>query len=158
MSNSNNILLYNKNKIYDIISCAICLEKFKHPRNLDCGHTFCTTCLHMMNINNEIVCPMCRRITTFTSDKMLIDLPVNNILISIIDETNRTGNLELDNGNKLKLIKSKSVDSFVNFKKKKHKRNILYTNQIKILTDNLENNGGDNNTIYECNRECCSFQ
>ena len=160
MSNSNNILLYNKNKIYDIISCAICLEKFKHPRNLDCGHTFCTTCLHMMNINNEIVCPMCRKITTFTSDKMLIDLPVNDILISIIDETNRTSKLELDNGNKLKLKRrSKSVDSFVNFKKKKHKKNILYTNQIKILTDNLENKINDNNnTIYECNRECCSFQ
>tara|TARA_B100001173_G_C15698001_1_gene424834 strand:+ start:200 stop:541 length:342 start_codon:yes stop_codon:yes gene_type:complete len=113
----------------------------------------------MMNINNEIVCPMCRKITTFTSDKMLIDLPVNNILISIIDETNRTSKLELDNGNKLKLKKSKSVDSFVNFKKKKHKRNILYTNQIKILTDDLENKSDENNnTIDECNRECCSFQ
>ena len=88
MNNSNNILLYNKNKILDIISCAICLDKFKHPRNLDCGHTFCTTCLHMIKINNEIVCPMCRKITRFDSNKMLIDLPVNNILISIIDETN----------------------------------------------------------------------
>ena len=133
MNNSNNILLYNRNKIFDIISCAICLEKFKHPRNLECGHSFCTTCLHMMNINNEIVCPMCRKVTQFTKDKTLIDLPVNNILISIIDETNRTSNVDSNNTNKLKLKKSKSVDSFVEFKKNKNKRNILYNNHIKII-------------------------
>lgn len=152
MNNSNNILLYNKNKILDIISCAICLDKFKHPRNLDCGHTFCTTCLHMIKINNEIVCPMCRKITKFDSDKMLIDLPVNNILISIIDETNT---LEIENSNSLKLKKSKSVDSFVQFKKKKQKRNVLYTNQLKII-NNLQNS--NDNSVIECNRECCSFQ
>ena len=159
MNNSNNILLYNRNKIFDIISCAICLEKFKHPRNLDCGHAFCTTCLHMMNINNEIVCPMCRKVTKFTKDKTLIDLPVNNILVSIIDETNRTSKLDSNNTNKLKLKKSKSVDSFVEFKKNKNKRNILYNNNIKILTNNLDDKSDDNdNNIGECNRECCSFQ
>ena len=152
MNNSNNILLYNKNKILDIISCAICLDKFKHPRNLDCGHTFCTTCLHMIKINNEIVCPMCRKITKFDSNKMLIDLPVNNILISIIDETST---LEIENSNSLKLKKSKSVDSFVQFKKKKQKRNVLYTNQLKII-NNLQNS--NDNSVIECNRECCSFQ
>ena len=152
MNNSNNILLYNKNKILDIISCAICLDKFKHPRNLDCGHTFCTTCLHMIKINNEIVCPMCRKITKFNSNKMLIDLPVNNILISIIDETST---LEIENSNSLKLKKSKSVDSFVQFKKKKQKRNVLYTNQLKII-NNLQNS--NDNSVIECNRECCSFQ
>lgn len=155
MNNSNNILLYNKDKILDIISCAICLDKFKHPRNLDCGHTFCTTCLHMIKINNEIVCPMCRKITKFDSDKMLVDLPVNNILISIIDETSNIDNLEL-NKNNLKLKKSKSVDSFVQFKKKKEKRNILYSNHLKIIANDINNN--TDNSVIECNRECCSFQ
>jgi len=156
MNNSHNILLYNKDKILDIISCAICLDKFKHPRNLECGHTFCTTCLHMIKINNEIVCPMCRKITKFDSDKMLVDLPVNNILISIIDETSSISNLELSNKNKLKLRKSKSVDSFVQFKKKEAKRNILYSNHLKIIANDI-NNSSDNSLI-ECNRECCSFQ
>ena len=159
MNKSNNILLYNKDKIVDIISCAICLEKFNHPRNLECGHTFCTTCLHMIKINNEIVCPMCRKITTFNTNKTLVDLPLNNILISILDETAVTSKLELDKSNKLKLKKSKSVDSFVQFKKSKEKRNILYTNHLKVITDNLEtNNNINNDNFIDCNRECCSFQ
>jgi hypothetical protein len=110
----------------------------------------------MIKINNEIVCPMCRKITKFDSNKMLIDLPVNNILISIIDETNT---LEIEKNNSLKLKKSKSVDSFVQFKKKKQKRNVLYTNQLKII-NNLQNNlqNNNDNSVIECNRECCSFQ
>lgn len=156
MSNLNsNILLYNKNKVLDIISCSICLEKFKHPRNLDCGHSFCTTCLHMININNEIVCPLCRKITTFNSEKILIDLPLNNILVSIIDETNQINKLEMDN--KLKLKKSKSVDSFVQFKRIKEERKILYTNHLKIITNDLCESNNNNETFIDC-RECCSFQ
>lgn len=157
MSNSNsNILLYNKNKVLDIISCSICLEKFKHPRNLDCGHSFCTTCLHMIKINNEIVCPLCRQITNLNSDKLLIDLPLNNILVSIIDETNQINKLETDN--KLKLKKSKSVDSFVQFKKNKEERKILYTNHLKIITNDLSVKNDNNDVFIDCNRECCTFQ
>jgi len=155
--NNNNILLYNKEKVLDIISCSICLDKFKHPRNLDCGHTFCTTCLHMIKINNEIVCPLCRKITTLDSNKLLVDLPLNNILISIIDETAITSKMDI-NSNKLKLKKSKSVDSFVHFKKNKEKRKILYTNHLKIMTNNLNTVIESNDINEDCNRECCTFQ
>ena len=157
MSNSNsNILLYNKNKVLDIISCAICLEKFKHPRNLDCGHSYCTTCLHLIKLNDEIVCPLCRHITSF-NNRLLIDLPVNNILVSLIDETDVLNNTTLR--------KSKSVDSFIKYKKSKKKktRNILYqdnniftSNFTNTLEDNNINNNINNNDII-C-RECCSFQ
>ena len=153
--NESNILLYNKDKVLDIISCSICLEKFKHPRNLDCGHSFCTTCLHMIKINNEIVCPLCRKITNLNEGKLLIDLPLNNILVSIIDETAITSKMEVDN--KLKLRKSKSVDSFVHFKKNKEERKILYTNHLKIMTKDL-NETNNNENIGDCNRECCTFQ
>ena len=99
------LIVYDKNKLIDILSCPICLEKYKHPRNLKCGHPFCTTCLHLININNEITCPICRLITKFDKNNLLIDLPVNTTLISIIDETDT----KITNTN---LRRSKSVDSF----------------------------------------------
>ena len=141
-------IIYNKNKLIDIISCPICLEKYKHPRNLKCGHPFCTTCLHMININNEITCPVCRQITKFDENNLLIHLPINSILVSIIDESNT----KTENSN-LKLKRSKSVDSFTTFKKNVAKRNIFYN---EITQPNITNI--DNNYIVECDRECCSFQ
>ena len=63
------IYIYNKDRLEDIISCPICLEKYKHPRILKCGHSFCTTCLHLINLNKEIVCPLCRKITEFKRGK-----------------------------------------------------------------------------------------
>ena len=143
------LIVYNKNKLIDIISCPICLDKYKHPRNLTCGHPFCTTCLHMININNEITCPMCRNITKFSKNNLLIDLPLNTTLISIIDESQNTINTNTN----LQLRRSKSVDSFTSFKKNMKKRNIFYNDSVK---PNINTDNGD--YIVEYERECCSFQ
>jgi len=144
------LIVYNKSKLIDIISCPICLDKYKHPRNLVCGHPFCTTCLHMININNEITCPMCRNITKFSKNNLLIDLPINATLVSIIDESHSTINTTNIN---LKLRRSKSVDSFTSFKRNVIKRNIFYN---EIIKPDINNTDGD--YIVECERECCSFQ
>tara|TARA_Y100000385_G_scaffold192269_1_gene198872 strand:- start:120 stop:449 length:330 start_codon:yes stop_codon:yes gene_type:complete len=109
----------------------------------------------MIKINEEIVCPLCRKITTLNSGKLLIDLPLNNILVSIIDETVITSKIEI---NKLKLKKSKSVDSFVHFKKNKEERKILYTNHLKIMTNDLNETDSNNDNISDCERKCCTFQ
>ena len=139
-------IIYNKNKLIDIITCPICLEKYKHPRNLKCGHPFCTTCLHLININNEITCPLCRNITKFNLQNLLTDLPINGSLISIIDE------MSLETNNNIKLKRSKSVDSFIKFKKNIVQRNIFYNNEIRNSTLNTDD------YIVDCKRECCTFQ
>ena len=145
------IIVYDKNRLLDIISCPICLEKYKHPRNLKCGHPFCTTCLHMININNEIICPMCRMITKFDENNLLINLPVNNTLISIIDETEDNLNKNDTETIDLKIKRSKSLDSFVKYKKIKVKRDIYYNNISKDLLN-------ENGEITDYERECCTFQ
>lgn len=149
-------IIYNKNKLIDIISCPICLEKYKHPRNLKCGHPFCTTCLHMININNEITCPICRKITKFDKNNFIIDLPTNSTLVSIIDESN----IKIEDS-KLKLKRSKSVDSFTIFKKNVIKRNIFYNEVAQPNVKNIRNNyiiNCDRDYDIDYDRECCSFQ
>ncbi len=143
---NHNVIIYDKNRIEDIITCPICLEKYKHPRNLKCGHPFCTTCLHLITINNEITCPICRHITEFNKLNLLTDLPINSSLISIIDE------MALETNNNVKLKRSKSVDSFIKFKKNVVQRNIFYNNEIRHSTLN------DDEYIVDCKRECCTFQ
>ena len=123
-----------------MLSCSICLDYYKHPRNLLCGHSFCTTCLQMIKINNEIVCPLCRQITSFNHIFTLVDLSLNTTLISFIDDHNR-------NNNKFKLKRSKSLDLIYTPKKRKKNKLILY--QDKLL---------NNRICREKINECCSFQ
>lgn len=127
------IYIYNKDRLEDIISCPICLEKYKHPRILKCGHSFCTTCLHLINLNKEIVCPLCRKITEFNENETLHNLAVNDTLISLVDDTPDIT---------LKVRKSKSVDSFVEYKKSLKKKEIYY----------------DDDDEYIRGKECCTFQ
>ena len=47
---NNNIIIYNKRQIKDILTCPICLEYYNDPRNLICGHSYCSKCLHLINI------------------------------------------------------------------------------------------------------------
>ncbi|XP_064395345.1 E3 ubiquitin-protein ligase TRIM45-like [Halichondria panicea] len=53
-------------------TCHICLEQYKHPKLLPCGHTFCLHCLVKMEEANtnpgaNICCPECRTNHTITN-------------------------------------------------------------------------------------------
>ena len=151
------LYINNRKNIEEILTCPICLDIYKHPRNLKCGHPFCTTCLYMIKLNNSITCPICRIETKFNDNYLLIDLPVNNIITSIIDNSN----LIIENK---KLKKSKSVDSLLtpikinkyNDIKIKKYFSILENNNID--SDQNINNINENNINLDNPRECCSFQ
>uniref|UniRef100_A0A803T4D1 RING-type domain-containing protein n=1 Tax=Anolis carolinensis TaxID=28377 RepID=A0A803T4D1_ANOCA len=42
------------------LSCPICLEYFKEPLSLSCGHNFCQSCLDQCWEGKEASCPQCR--------------------------------------------------------------------------------------------------
>ena len=167
-----NYIVYDRRHLNDIISCPICLEIYKHPRNLKCGHSFCTTCLHIISFNNEITCPLCRDITSFDKNNLLINLPINTTLVSIIDETenneikNSEKNNEIKNNSHLQLKKSKSVDSFIKYRRyNTNKKRLIFNNNVNNNINNINSNINNNmltditdDYITECNRECCSFQ
>src|SRR4051812_29679270 len=47
----------------DIIACCVCMEQYKDPKILPCGHSFCSTCLESWFIrdpNGFSHCPLCR--------------------------------------------------------------------------------------------------
>ena len=162
-----NYIVYDRRHLNDIISCPICLEIYKHPRNLKCGHSYCTTCLHTISFNDEIICPLCRDITKFNQNNLLINLPLNTTLVSIIDETenneiknNEIKNNEIKNNSHLQLKRSKSVDSFIKYSRyNTNKKRVIFNNNIdnSIQHNNILNDITDD-YIIDCNRECCSFQ
>ncbi|XP_035671514.1 tripartite motif-containing protein 3-like [Branchiostoma floridae] len=46
----------------ELLTCGICLEDFKTPKLLPCGHTFCQACLERyVRGASDMTCPVCRR-------------------------------------------------------------------------------------------------
>ena len=55
-------------ELEDLLTCPVCLEPFRNPRTLSCGHEFCERCLSRIAVSSEtgnqtIFCPSCRKIT-----------------------------------------------------------------------------------------------
>tara|TARA_Y100000741_G_C18214173_1_gene542989 strand:+ start:854 stop:1288 length:435 start_codon:yes stop_codon:yes gene_type:complete len=142
-----NIIIYNKKEINDTLSCSICLEYYNRPRNLLCGHSFCTQCLEIIKISdNVIICPLCR-FKTQLFNLSINDLPINSNLVSVIDLRDYNDKIKKD---KPKLKKSKSADCLCINKNdtKKNINNIYFT---KSIMDNYDSDDyiEDHNCCYQ---------
>ena len=48
-------------KLDDILSCSICQEQFKEPTIINCGHTYCASCVQKWKeTSKKSTCPICR--------------------------------------------------------------------------------------------------
>lgn len=50
-------------ELEDRLQCPICLEVFKEPMMLQCGHSYCKGCLVSLSrhLDSELRCPVCRQ-------------------------------------------------------------------------------------------------
>ncbi|XP_062977731.1 E3 ubiquitin-protein ligase TRIM7-like [Elgaria multicarinata webbii] len=66
--------------IRDEATCSICLELFKEPMILDCGHNFCNACITQcwQGTKSNVCCPECRQ--SFANAKIRPNRQLRNIL------------------------------------------------------------------------------
>ncbi|KAB7494331.1 hypothetical protein Anas_04468 [Armadillidium nasatum] len=88
-----------------IVTCEICSLEYSDtetiPRVLDCGHSFCTTCIAQLE---NALCPKCR--ANIPSRK---EFPINFSLISLVEEWKSEKNLSPDIISSIKNLKEKLV-------------------------------------------------
>ncbi|KAG0719214.1 Peptidyl-prolyl cis-trans isomerase [Chionoecetes opilio] len=69
-----------------VMECGICMERFdtgnRKPRNLQCGHGFCTLCCMSLEKHQTIICPKCRQETIVSHPDEY--LPVNYPVLEIV--------------------------------------------------------------------------
>ncbi|KAM3922892.1 E3 ubiquitin/ISG15 ligase TRIM25-like [Leptodactylus fuscus] len=69
----------------DELCCPICLDIFKDPVTLVCGHSFCSTCIkNVPRTSGKIMCPQCRKKFALRS------IPTTNVNLKNIAEQFRT--------------------------------------------------------------------
>ncbi|RXG67790.1 Tripartite motif-containing protein 59 [Armadillidium vulgare] len=87
------------------VSCEICSLEYSDtetiPRVLDCGHSFCTSCITQLE---NTLCPKCR--ANIPSGK---EFPVNFSLISLVEEWKSEKNLNPDIISSIQNLKEKLV-------------------------------------------------
>ncbi|XP_063808313.1 E3 ubiquitin-protein ligase TRIM41-like isoform X2 [Pseudophryne corroboree] len=52
-------------ELEDEVTCPICLDSFKDPVSIECGHSFCRACISQTwrGIRSNFSCPQCRKIS-----------------------------------------------------------------------------------------------
>ncbi|EDM13372.1 tripartite motif protein 50, isoform CRA_a [Rattus norvegicus] len=77
-------------ELQDQLQCPICLEVFKEPLMLQCGHSYCKNCLDSLSehLDSELRCPVCRQSVDCSSS------PPNVSLARVIDALRLPGDTE----------------------------------------------------------------
>ncbi|XP_057621646.1 E3 ubiquitin-protein ligase TRIM50-like [Chionomys nivalis] len=77
-------------ELQDQLQCPICLEVFKEPLMLQCGHSYCKDCLDSLSqhLDSELRCPVCRQWVDCSSS------PPNVSLARVIDALRLPGDTE----------------------------------------------------------------
>lgn len=72
-------------KVIDVLSCTICLNRFVDPRMLPCSHVFCLACIQKLADSNDgqFICPMDDETVIERDD--IDSLPKNRIASELID-------------------------------------------------------------------------
>ncbi|OBS57808.1 hypothetical protein A6R68_11081 [Neotoma lepida] len=77
-------------ELQDQLQCPICLEVFKEPLMLQCGHSYCKDCLDSLSqhLDSELRCPVCRQWVDYSNS------PPNVSLARVIDALRLPGDTE----------------------------------------------------------------
>ena len=70
-----------------IHQCGICLDTAKNMYKLDCGHSFCASCIFkwICKDHNSNTCPMCRTVVSDSEFRISLFWGVNNGILKEID-------------------------------------------------------------------------
>lgn len=78
-------------QLEDQLLCPVCLEVFKEPLMLQCGHSYCKACLVALSgdLEGQFLCPVCRKAVDCSSS------PPNVSLARVVEALQAAGSSDL---------------------------------------------------------------
>jgi hypothetical protein len=116
------------------MECKICFEKYdqqlRKPVSINCGHSFCNTCLSSLKVSNSYACPTCRQsITNEQPNYTVLDLLDLNLIVD-------PNSLLKENINEsLKKIHEKNRNLHINCVKKLNEINIQLETANSVINE-----------------------
>jgi hypothetical protein len=106
------------------IECSACLSKYKDPRDLDCGHTFCFECIKEQ-FKTKKACPVCMQKCLKSADALVKNTKIMNLLDKSAKELDtKTEINEWSWSNEAEKLINQQYKSNESKKNKKHQKDI----------------------------------
>ncbi|CAH2224622.1 E3 ubiquitin- ligase TRIM39-like [Pelobates cultripes] len=82
--------------LQDELTCPICLDNFKDPVSIECGHNFCRACISRTwrGIHTQFSCPQCRKVSKWRFFRP------NRLVENVVEITNRLLESKINNADK----------------------------------------------------------
>ena len=83
-----NFVFTDQSRMQRTLECSVCSDFFvpgtRPPKTLPCGHSFCSSCLHVLYKDSTLNCPTCRTTCSPPGNK-IEKLPTNYTVIEMLD-------------------------------------------------------------------------
>uniref|UniRef100_A0A915ILA7 RING-type domain-containing protein n=1 Tax=Romanomermis culicivorax TaxID=13658 RepID=A0A915ILA7_ROMCU len=75
-----------RDDLQKLFECPVCVQVFRNPKLLPCGHSVCADCCAQLNRDRiSLLCPVCRRPSTTLADRLPINFGLRDLVNHYVD-------------------------------------------------------------------------
>ncbi|OMJ95957.1 hypothetical protein SteCoe_511 [Stentor coeruleus] len=127
------------------ITCGICGDEFREPCAVQCGHSFCKSCINALINKKDYTCPVCGQAFNKSPKKLIIKNTALRLLLTKYINTKYKLKL-LINKNETLTEEAEKLKQECSFE---HQKNI----KLKVKVDDCEQNHSDFEALIKQNEE-----
>ena len=138
-----------------LLECPVCMEYYVSPKILSsCGHTICSNCVNQIGDNEQISCPICKKLSLI--EMLKTNYVVQDLVYQLKNNKNKEGILSSS------CPESNNLDNSVQTQTEDKVKDDMYVIARPVLSHPVDNNRTMDifqfdEELQENKRECCNL-